>query len=279
VAAVIPGEPDLARLIRSASQAPRRHLAVPGTLNFRDVGGYPVAGGGEIRWRTLLRSDGLHRLGPGASEMLAGLQLRTVLDLRTAGEAGLAPGPADTLARLGAQTLQVSLIGDDLTGADLIGDDGEGLPPDLGQIYDYIIDRRGGQIGAAISALARPGGLPALVHCSAGKDRTGIVVGLALAAVGVPDQVVAADYALSRRYLDPQRTPVIGQLSRSTGLGEERVTALLACSPELMLGVLGRARHLGGSVRGDLAGHGVSDGDLAALQAALVTGGGPDGPR
>ncbi len=263
MAEVIPGEPDLAGLIRSASQAPRRHLAVDGTLNFRDAGGYAVAGGGEIRWRTLLRSDGLHRLGPGAAEMLAGLHLRTVLDLRTALEAGLAPSPADELDRLGAVTMQVSLIGDD------IGD----LPHELGQIYDYLIDRRGGQIAAAIRALARPGALPALVHCSAGKDRTGIVVGLTLAALGVPDEVVAADYALSSLYLDPRQTPVIGQLSQSTGLGDEMVAGLLASPPELMLRTLGRASRLGGSVRGYLAGHGVSDGDLAALRAELVTGG------
>jgi protein-tyrosine phosphatase len=58
------------------------------------------------------------------------------------------------------------------------------------------------------------------VHCSAGKDRTGIVVALVLAALGVPDEVIAADYALSARYLDPERTPAIRQLQDSTGLGD-----------------------------------------------------------
>lgn len=269
MAAVIPGESELAGLITSASQAPGRHLAVDGTLNFRDVGGYPVAGGGRVRWRMLLRSDGLHRLGPGAGEVLAGLGLRTVLDLRTDGESGLAPSPVDELARLGALTMQVSLIGDDL----------DELPGQLGQIYDFIVDRRGAQIGAAVCALARPGALPALVHCSAGKDRTGIVVGLVLAAMGVPDQVIVADYALSSLYLDPGRTPVIGQLSQGTGLSGEMLAALLASPPELMLGVLDRARRRGGSIAGYLAGHGVSDDELAALRAALLTGGEPNGPR
>ncbi|HEX9064157.1 MAG TPA: tyrosine-protein phosphatase [Streptosporangiaceae bacterium] len=270
MAAVIPGQDELARLIRTASQAAGRHLDVAGTLNFRDAGGYPVAGGAQVRWRTLLRSDALDQLGPGALEQFASLGLRTVVDLRTAEEAALAPGPAAGLARLGAVTTSISLLGE-VT---------QDLRPELGAIYDFIVDRRGAEIATAISALARPGGLPALVHCSAGKDRTGIVIGLVLAAVGVPDEVVAADYALTGLYLDPRHTPVIGRLSQSTGLGDDTVTALLACPPELMLGLLGRVRRHGGSIEGYLAGHGVSPADLAALRAALVTGGEPepDGP-
>jgi protein-tyrosine phosphatase len=66
------------------------------------------------------------------------------------------------------------------------------------------------------------------VHCSAGKDRTGIVVALVLAALGVPDEVIAADYALSARYLDPERTPAIRQLQDSTGLGTPSGSG---CSP------------------------------------------------
>ena len=146
MSAVIPGESELPGLVRSASREPRRRLAVAGTLNFRDVGGYPVAGGGQIRWRTLLRSDGLERLGTAAGHELAGLNLRTVLDLRTAAEARLAPSPVEELARLGALTMHLNLLGEDL----------EDLPYELGAIYDFIIDRRGAQIGAAIRALARP---------------------------------------------------------------------------------------------------------------------------
>jgi protein-tyrosine phosphatase len=261
VSAVIPTESELAGLVRSASQAPRRHLAVAGTLNFRDVGGYPVAGGGQVRWRTLLRSDGLERLGSLAGQHLAGLNLRTVIDLRTAAEARLAPSPLDELERLGALTMHLNLLGEDL----------EDLPYELGAIYDFIIDRRGAQIARAIRALARPDAFPALVHCVAGKDRTGIVVGLALAAIGVSDQLVAADYALSALYLDPHNTAMIGQISEGTGIGDETVVELLASPPELMVRVLGRVRQRGGSVSGYLAGHGVTDEDLSALRAALVT--------
>ena len=83
-----------------------------------------------------------------------------------------------------------------------------------------------------MSELCAPAALPALVHCSAGKDRTGIVVALVLAALGVPDEVIAADYALSARYLDPERTPAIRQLQDSTGLGDALRLRLLASPPD-----------------------------------------------
>jgi len=258
---------DLAGLLRTVGAAHGRHIHVPGTLNFRDAGGYPVVGGGVTGWRRLLRSDGLHRLGRGGAEALAALRLRTVLDLRTSAEAQIAPSPLDELAGQGALTVHISLIGEDL-GA---------LPAELGEIYDYVVDRQGAAIAAAIRTLARPGGLPALVHCTAGKDRTGIVVAFALAAVGVPDQVVAADFALSSLYLDPLHTATIGRVRDGTGLGDRLSAALLASPPELIMRTLERARRHGGSIEGYLDAHGASAAELAALRAALVTAGGSGG--
>jgi len=257
------GTGELAGLARAAGAACGRHLAVPGTLNFRDAGGYPVDGGGVIGWRRLLRSDGLHRLGAGAADMLAALRLRTVLDLRTSAEAQIAPSPLDELAGQGALTMHISLIGEDFSE----------LPAELGAIYDYVVERRGAAIAAAIRSLARPGGLPALVHCSAGKDRTGIVVAFALAVAGVPDEFVAADYALSSLYLDAQDTPTIGRVRASTGLGDRLTAALLASPPELITRLLAVARQRGGSIAGYLTAHGVTPAELTALRAALVTGG------
>ena len=251
----------MAGLIQVIGASPRRHLPVPGTLNFRDAGGYPTTDGGVTAWRRLLRSDGLHRLGQGAARQLSALGLRTVVDLRTSAETLLAPSPLDDLAAGGALTMHISLIGDDL----------DALPADLAEIYDFIVDQRGTAIAAAIRALARPGGLPGLVHCTAGKDRTGIVVAFALAAAGVPDQIVAADYALSSLYLDPRHTPTIGRVQEGTGLGDRLSAALLASPPDLMLRVLARARQHGGTIAGYLAGHGVTCAELAALRSALVT--------
>jgi protein-tyrosine phosphatase len=233
---------------------PRRRIELPGVLNLRDVGGYPVEGGGTVRWRTLFRSDALHRLDAAGAAALAGLGIRTVVDLRTQAEADIAPGP------VAGRVTHLPLI-----------EDLQALPaPELAGIYRYVIDERGAGIAAAIAELTSDGSFPALVHCTAGKDRTGIVIALILAVLGVPDEVIAADYALSAVCLDPELTPVIGQLQASTGLGDVLTSALLTSPPELILGVLERVRATAGSAEGYLRAHGLTGAALASLRAALI---------
>ena len=119
-------------------------------------------------------------------------------------------------------------------------------------------------------ALCAPGALPALVHCAAGQDRTGIVIALVLGVLGVPDEVIAADYALSSRYLDPDSTPAIGQLQASTGLGDSLTRPLLISPPALMLDVLSSVRAASGSVDGYLLDHGLSRAELDQLRSGLI---------
>jgi protein-tyrosine phosphatase len=216
-----------------------------------------VAGGGTVVWRTLLRSDGLSRVDGAGAGMLAELGLRTVLDLRTSYEAQIAPSP-DLLGH-GTVTLNISLIGEDFSD----------IPTDLGEVYDYIVDKRGEAIGAAVRALARPGALPGLVHCTAGKDRTGIVVAFVLAMLGVPDEIIAADYALTSQYLHPANAAAIGFVSADTGMDEQLTADLMASPPELILRVLDRARAYGG-IDVYLSAHGVTAADLGRLRRALV---------
>ena len=234
-----------------------RRLELAGVFNLRDVGGYPAVGGRAVRWRTLLRSDALHRIEPAGSAFLGELELSTILDLRTPMEAELAPSALDGLP---ARVAHISLLGGDM----------EALPLELDAIYRHVIDERGDTIGAAVRVLATADAFPALIHCSAGKDRTGIVVALILAVLGVPDEVIAADYGLSAGYLDSEHTPAIGQLQASTGLGDNLTRPLLSSPPALMLEVLARARAAGGSVDGYLLDHGLSPADLDRLRAALL---------
>jgi protein-tyrosine phosphatase len=233
-----------------------RRILVPRCPNLRDVGGYRAAGGRTTRWRTLLRSGSLRPAGADAAAGLAEYGLRTVIDLRTAAEADRAPSPLGVAAR----TVLVPLLGPGV----------RGLPPGLEAVYRYVIEERGDQVGSAISALARPGTLPALVHCAAGKDRTGIVVGLVLAVLGVPDEIIAADYALSSGYLGAQAAAIVGDVQDRAGLDRQATADLLESPPKLILDVLARARAGAGSVDGYLLAHGVSAADLDALRASLT---------
>ena len=234
-----------------------RRIELAGVLNLRDLGGYPASGGGFVRGRTLLRSDALHKLDAGGRAVLSELGLRTVVDLRTDFEAETAPSQLDGMP---VRLAHISILSGDL----------QSLPLELEAIYRYMIDECGDAIAAAIRVLCAVDALPALVHCSAGKDRTGIVIALLLAVLGVPDEVLAADYALSATYLDPDTTPAIGQLQASTGLSDDLTRTLLTSPPALILDTLAWVREASGSVDGYLVEHGLSPEELTQLRSALI---------
>jgi protein-tyrosine phosphatase len=246
------------REIQDIALADGRHLSVDGTCNLRDVGGYPAHSGGSVAWRTLFRSDSLHRLDSNGVAALARLGLRTIVDLRADIEVEQRP---NAVAGLPARIVRAPVVRDPAV-----------LPPltGLGEEYRYTIDACGHSLGAAVRELCAPGALPALVHCAAGQDRTGIVIALVLAVLGVPDELIGADYSLSLVYLDPDSAAVIGRL-KACGSGDNVTAELLSGPARLILDVLARARAAGGgSVRGYLRAHGVGAADLAELRSALV---------
>ena len=124
-----------------------RRLELAGSLISGMSGGYPAADGRSVRWRTLLRSDALHQLDAAGGAVLAGLGLRTVLDLRTQVEAEIAPSALDGLP---AQLTHISILTGDL----------QALPLELDAIYRYMIDECGDTIAEAIKVLGAPGRLP-----------------------------------------------------------------------------------------------------------------------
>jgi protein-tyrosine phosphatase len=246
------------REIHDIALAEGRHLHVHGTCNLRDVGGYPTHRGGSVAWRTLFRSDSLHRLDRQGVAGLAELGLRTIVDLRADIEVERAPSAG---AGLPARIVRAPIVRDPSV-----------LPPlaDLGAEYRYMIDECGDSIGAAVRELCVPGALPALVHCAAGEDRTGIVIALVLAVLGVPDELIGADYSLSSLYFDPDSTAASGE-PKAIVLGDNVTTELPSSLPGPILNVLAWARTAGGgSVCGYLTKHGLSAPDLAALRSALV---------
>jgi hypothetical protein len=169
-------------------------------FNFRDLGGYRAEGGARVRWKTLFRADTLHRLEGADLDAFHGLRLRTVIDLRSQHELddhGRLRPTADT-----AETVVVH----HLPMLDQVGSPSRPLPdappPDAlpltaGDAYIAMADQGRRAIGQAVTLLARPDALPAVFHCTAGKDRTGILAAMVLAALGVGDEDIVHDYMLT----------------------------------------------------------------------------------
>jgi protein-tyrosine phosphatase len=162
-------------------------LRVEGLVNLRDLGGLPLSRGGETRFGRLLRSDSPHHLDDEGARALAHAGVSTVIDLRTASE------------RADRPNLLVSVANMECVVAPIFEDDHE-FPAGLTtatDVYCWWLRDLGTGIRAALAGIADARSAPILVHCHAGKDRTGVVVALVLLLAGVETDAIADDYALS----------------------------------------------------------------------------------
>lgn len=172
--------------------AANRWLTLEGLSNLRDVGGLPLKDGGAVRPGVLFRSEALHHMTPSdIRHMVDVVGLRLVLDLRTDRE--IAEFASTAVADAGVEIAQFSFIPEEGRELPEIGEDSD---PMVANYLGYLQDR-GSNVVAAIRRLAAEDAGPALVHCAAGKDRTGTLVALVLDAVGVERASIVEDYALS----------------------------------------------------------------------------------
>jgi protein-tyrosine phosphatase len=235
-----------------------RLLAVPGTGNLRDLGGYD-AGDGVTRWNALMRADALTDLGTDGRRALAALGVRTVVDLREPVERELDP---DAISGLELRVYEQPLFAGRVDLNTVRG---------LRGLYATALASCGDRFAAVVGVLCEPGALPAIVHCSAGKDRTGLVAALVLSALGVPDVTVAADYALTASYLQGEFLAKVHARAVQAGLTEQALAVALDSPAELMLETLELLRAEYGGAGAYLEHHGLEAGRLELLRSALVT--------
>ncbi|MDR3476274.1 MAG: tyrosine-protein phosphatase [Devosia sp.] len=206
-----------------------RHLPLPGTYNIRDLGGYE-AGEGRTQWRRILRADALHKLDEAGVAALIDAGVRTVIDLRHDHELATAPNPfrgSDAV-----RYVNISLF-DQLTppGAGL---DEQGRQTNvLLELYKLALERRPEAIRDVLSAIAEAPEGAVLFHCTAGKDRTGIIAALLLALGGVDRETIGADYALTAKMIAPLIDELVaGAAARGADIASFRL--LLGAAPETM---------------------------------------------
>lgn len=227
-----------------------RHLRLAGTRNLRDVGGYPAESGRRTRWRTLLRTDALDRLPESSQAALLELGLRQVIDLRWPHELDEAPSVFRASDRV--RYTHIALLDDDPT-------------PSVGIVgtYRHMLDARAPQLVEVVRALLAPGGLPGIIGCAAGKDRTGVAIALILAAVGVAPDVLAADYALSAELF-------AADVADEHLDGWRAEPATVDCLPQYMLEALDHLERRHGGAERLLLRNGLTEPELVRLRDLLT---------
>ena len=180
-----------------------RLVALEGSFNFRDLGGYPTVDGRSVRWGRLFRSDALHELTAADVARLRELGLRTVIDLRTERElarSGRGPLELEGLAFHHLAVVTEGAATDASRAGAAVGESMAASAPagdDLAERYLWYLEVGGGAIARALALLGSPEHYPLVFHCAAGKDRTGVLAAVVLEIVGVDREVIVADYVIT----------------------------------------------------------------------------------
>jgi protein-tyrosine phosphatase len=254
-----------------------RVLPLEGARNFRDLGGYATGDGRRVRWGRVFRSDDISDLTDEDIAYLGGLGLRLVCDFRTSTERAASPdrlpAPAPETAQLaiGDGSLDSTVLRErmfsgelgDLDFAQILIDGNRAFASQFVDQYREMFDR-----------LGEAQGTPALLHCTAGKDRTGFGAALVLLALGVPEETIFDDYLVTNA-TTAQRTEQVLWFIRLRSFGRtdvERIRPLFEARREYLAAGLDEARkeHGGDLDRFLREAVGVDDGERARLRAALL---------
>ena len=252
-------------------------IELDGAVNVRDLGGLPTRSDGQTVSGRLLRSDNLQELSAAdVARLVDDIGLTTVVDLRSTAELK-AEGPAPLEAVNSVRHVHLPVLPEQGSATDVAADvlltradeDRSRYPADpvAGHYLGYLEDRPD-QVVAAVRTIATSEG-PVLVHCAAGKDRTGVVVALALGAVGVSPDAIVADYMATG-----ERTgPLLDRLRRSPTYADDinsKPQAEHAPRPGTMPAFLEQVDARYGGARQWLADHGFGEDDLDLLRAKLL---------
>lgn len=246
-----------------------RLVPLDGPANFRDLGGYRTEDGRTVHRGRVFRSDSLSFMSDAdVGHVLDVLGVRTVVDLRAGHEVDqFSHGP---LEAHGVHFRHMPIVDETRGPIEPAGADAG--PPrllPLDEVYLLMLERFGDRFAGVLRVIADPGNHPVVFHCAAGKDRTGIVAALVLGLLGVPDDVIAADYALTA-----DRMPVLVLRHRNRAALQEGAIEVggehFQADAAAMHGVLDELRTRFGGVEGYVRSVGIEPEVVAALRAGLT---------
>ncbi|MGN8552456.1 UNVERIFIED_CONTAM: tyrosine-protein phosphatase [Microbacterium sp. SLM126] len=231
---------------------------VPGAVNLRDVGGLP-AGASVTRHGVLFRSGNLAQLEPQGTAALGELGVRRIIDLRADDEVARSPSRIDGL-EVTTQRVPLflgsveSFFADDLS---------------LDEMYRRLVEDSSSLVVEVVRGILAD--QPVLVHCTVGKDRTGVTVALTLAAAGVETDAVVGDYARTEALLPERRNRRIVEFLRRMHPEAVHLEDLATRSPApVMRALLSDVEERYGSPADYLRAHGLTDEELVELRRVLL---------
>jgi protein-tyrosine phosphatase len=238
-----------------------RLIALEGAVNFRDLGGYATLDGRRTRWRVLFRADGLSELSQTDFSVMRDLGIRTVVDLRSGHEV--------EQSRFDVEAHPVDFhhfpFIDQLPDVE----QWDRRPGLLGAQYKEMLDDAAPQIIGALEVLTAPDSRPAVFHCTAGKDRTGLLSALVLSLLGVPEETVVADYALSGEAMERLRAKLILKYPDGKDVIAD-IDEVFSANPANMVNLFAYLRERYGSVTEYAVTVGVPDEVVARLREELL---------
>ena len=244
----------------------KRRIDLEGCDNFRDLGGYPTADGRSVRWRRIFRSDALHRLsGTDVERLRDEFRVHDVIDLRSTIEREDAPNVPLIMAPFRHHHTPLF---DGETRSDRAERPRSEEILTLADRYVSLAELAQPRVARVLEIVATSSEA-VVFHCAAGKDRTGIVSAVLLGIAGVPDEVIATDYAATRDSLDT----IVERLMATEGY-RSMLSLLppdtLHAEPETMLDLLRRLREKYGSIRDYALAAGVAPATLDRLQDQML---------
>ncbi len=210
----VPGEPSALWRESDVSEKATRHIPFDGAFNFRDVGGLATRDGRTMRSGVLFRADDLSRLSEADLEELRRLKLQSIFDLRAPNERESKPDRIPRGSKIRVVHVPILQPGQDFTrwqffwwlatsSKEL---DFRKLTADL---LRHIAFECTAQVHEIVTTIADERNLPAVIHCTVGKDRTGYLAALVQLLAGVPREAVVDDYLATNRFIGPRAAQLI----------------------------------------------------------------------
>jgi protein-tyrosine phosphatase len=251
-----------------------RLVPLDGAMNFRDLGGYRGADGRRVRWGRVYRSDNLGGLSDADAEMLTALDVRLVCDLRRDEERATAPNRLPDHPKLRMEHLPIGGMAAEtatMTTRMMQGEIRDIGPDVMAEVYSTLLEAYADTFGTIVRYAADRANHAMVVHCTAGKDRTGVASALLLAALGVDDKSIVDDYELTTRFHSEPRLAELRPQLEAVGVDLARVETFFTAPRAVMELTLAGLRETWGSVESYLTGPaGVTGATLDALRAALL---------